>query len=163
MFEPWDFDIDAALVSIGKQEARLANSANAAKKLTGRHLPSANRLLKVANADSDETTAFECWPAIIPPAEPISLAGFSNPLADGDSQKKSDLAILAGLAEAQPEKDTSDLASWIACVRQATEQEEVFAVLDRFRPLPWTDEQRAAMSHAYMAQLHRLQAGGVEC
>lgn len=83
-------------------------------------------------------------------------------LADDNAQQHGGLATLAVLA-ALSESDASGLADWIARVRHASNKERVFAVLDQFRPLPWTDEQRALMSRAYIAQLQRLQAGGVEC
>ncbi len=49
-----------------------------------------------------------------------------------------------------------DLESWLTGVRQANSRSEIFALLDQFRPLAWTDEQRAAMARTYVRALTKL-------
>ncbi len=46
--------------------------------------------------------------------------------------------------------------AWVARVRKATSQTEIFQILDDFRPLDWSDQQRAQMSKAYLPRLDRL-------
>ncbi len=48
------------------------------------------------------------------------------------------------------------LAEWIEKTRQARSTTAIFELLDRFRRLDWTDREAAAMSHAYMSRLARL-------
>jgi len=52
----------------------------------------------------------------------------------------------------------SSLPWWIERVKQAQSQQEIFDILTRFRPLDWSDEQRAQMSHAYHKWLAALEA-----
>lgn len=49
-----------------------------------------------------------------------------------------------------------DLEQWLLKMERAASCKEVFELLDQFRPLDWTDEQRAAMAHAYMRVLEKL-------
>ncbi len=50
------------------------------------------------------------------------------------------------------------LNNWIERVKQAQSQQEIFDILTRFRPLDWSDEQRAKMSRAYIHRLEVLEA-----
>lgn len=50
-----------------------------------------------------------------------------------------------------------DLDYWLVRVRSSASQAEVFDLLDKFRPLPWSDEQRALISRAYINRLEALQ------
>ena len=49
-----------------------------------------------------------------------------------------------------------DLDSWLKKVQAAKSRANVFAILDEFRPLAWTDDQRAAMARAYMRVVEKL-------
>lgn len=49
-----------------------------------------------------------------------------------------------------------DLNSWLNRIRQAETRAQVFAILDEFRPLPWTDEERAQMAKLYIRLLDAL-------
>lgn len=50
----------------------------------------------------------------------------------------------------------TSLTHWLACINETTCTEEVFEILDEFRPLSWTDQERASMSKVYMRQLDQL-------
>lgn len=41
-------------------------------------------------------------------------------------------------------------------MQSAKRAEDVFAILDEFRPLEWTDDERATMSKLYVRILQRL-------
>jgi hypothetical protein len=45
---------------------------------------------------------------------------------------------------------TIDLANWIEKLKTAKNRTELFAMLDSFRVLEWTDEQRSTISKLYM-------------
>jgi hypothetical protein len=45
------------------------------------------------------------------------------------------------------------LDSWIERVRGAGSADNLWVILDEFRTVEWTDEERAKMSHAYMQRL----------
>lgn len=45
------------------------------------------------------------------------------------------------------------LDSWIERVRGAANAENLWVILDEFRTVEWTDQERAKMSHAYMQRL----------
>ena len=55
---------------------------------------------------------------------------------------------------------SSDLDSWLKKVLAAKSRADVFRVLEEFRPLDWTDEQRAAMAKTYMRVVEQLAPGG---
>lgn len=57
---------------------------------------------------------------------------------------------------------TTDLQQWITRVQKAKDAREVYSVLDEFRPGPWTDDERAKMSKAYVRVLERVGAPAVE-
>ena len=46
-----------------------------------------------------------------------------------------------------------DLDQWLARVQQCQSRAQVFQLLDEFRPLDWTDEQRAMMGKTYIRLL----------
>ena len=52
-----------------------------------------------------------------------------------------------------------DLDQWLIRVRQAKSRPEVLKLLDEFRPLTWTDEQRSVMGKAYVRVLDGLAPG----
>jgi hypothetical protein len=49
-----------------------------------------------------------------------------------------------------------DLNSWLNRIRQAETRAQVFAVLDEFRPLSWSDEERSQMAKLYIRLLDGL-------
>jgi hypothetical protein len=54
------------------------------------------------------------------------------------------------------ENDNLDLSVWITRLNKARKRREVFNILDEFRPLPWTDEQRATISKLYIRLLDKV-------
>ena len=46
-----------------------------------------------------------------------------------------------------------DLDQWLKRVQKAKSRLEIFKLLDQFRPLAWTDDERAAMGKTYIRQL----------
>lgn len=52
--------------------------------------------------------------------------------------------------------DNLNLQLWIERVRGAESYEKVMKILDEFRTLPWSDQQRSEMSHFYMRILDNL-------
>ncbi len=50
----------------------------------------------------------------------------------------------------------SDLKTWLERILKAGSTEEVFGVVEEFRPLPWTDEERSSMSKTYNAKLSQF-------
>ncbi len=60
----------------------------------------------------------------------------------------------------------TDLDCWLWRIRRAQDQAEVFACLDEFRQLDWTDPERSQMSKTYVPRLSTLAAavfGGDTC
>jgi hypothetical protein len=55
-------------------------------------------------------------------------------------------------------QETLDLNGWITRVQGAKRTEDVFAILDEFRRLEWSDEDRAAMAKVYVRLVQRLGA-----
>jgi hypothetical protein len=51
---------------------------------------------------------------------------------------------------------TLDIKDWLSKIKFARSRNEVFAILDKFRPLEWTDEDRATMSKTYIRFLSLL-------
>lgn len=49
-----------------------------------------------------------------------------------------------------------DLNSWLNRIRQAETRAQVFSILDEFRPLSWTDEERSQMAKLYIRLLDGL-------
>lgn len=47
----------------------------------------------------------------------------------------------------------SSLDSWIDRIRSAGSADNLWTILDEFRTVEWTDEERSKMSHAYMQRL----------
>ncbi|MBS1954966.1 MAG: hypothetical protein JST89_12325 [Cyanobacteria bacterium SZAS-4] len=45
---------------------------------------------------------------------------------------------------------TIDLSTWVEKLKSARNRNELFAMLDSFRVLEWTDEQRASIAKLYM-------------
>ena len=54
---------------------------------------------------------------------------------------------------------SSNLESWLERIHAAKSRVDVFRIVEEFRPLEWTDEQRAAMAKAYMRALDRMAPG----
>jgi hypothetical protein len=52
-----------------------------------------------------------------------------------------------------------DLDTWLKKAHAVKTRAELLRLLDDFRPLSWTDEQRAAMSRVYMRVLEKLPPG----
>lgn len=50
----------------------------------------------------------------------------------------------------------SSLDYWLTRVRQAGGRQEMFDILDEFRSLSWTDEDRAQMSRTYVRRLESV-------
>lgn len=53
-----------------------------------------------------------------------------------------------------------DLSTWIEKVKSSKSRSELFATLDKFRVLEWTDEQRASIAKLYMRLLDVLPDDG---
>lgn len=53
-------------------------------------------------------------------------------------------------------RNPHDLGEWVNLIKTATSKDDVFAILDQFRSLPWTDEQRARISKTYIQLLQHL-------
>jgi len=51
---------------------------------------------------------------------------------------------------------SEDLTPWLLKIKSATSRSSVFAILDEFRKLDWTDQQRSAMAKVYMRRIERL-------
>lgn len=49
-----------------------------------------------------------------------------------------------------------EVSIWTQRIRKAQNAKEVFAILDEFRPLNWTDQERAEMSKYYVRKLEHL-------
>lgn len=49
-----------------------------------------------------------------------------------------------------------DLESWLRQARAPKSRAEILRLVDQFRPLEWTDEQRAAMARVYVRALSKL-------
>lgn len=50
----------------------------------------------------------------------------------------------------------NDLDLWLQKLSQAKNKQQIFQILDEFRLLEWTDEQRALMSKAYIRLLEGI-------
>lgn len=50
----------------------------------------------------------------------------------------------------------TDINYWLEQIKLSTYKEEIFSLLERLRPLQWSDEQRAEVSKTYIARLHHL-------
>jgi hypothetical protein len=49
-----------------------------------------------------------------------------------------------------------DLTPWLNRVKGASSRKDVFEILDQFRKVEWTDEQRSVMSKLYIRMIERL-------
>ncbi|MBK7745687.1 MAG: hypothetical protein IPP57_02685 [Candidatus Obscuribacter sp.] len=49
-----------------------------------------------------------------------------------------------------------DLNAWFKRIQGAKKRSEVFAILDEFRPLPWSDEERSQIAKLYIRLLDLL-------
>lgn len=49
-----------------------------------------------------------------------------------------------------------DVKVWLERLSRAKTKSEIYAILDEFRPLNWTDEQRSAVSRFYMRMLEGI-------
>lgn len=47
-------------------------------------------------------------------------------------------------------KTSMNLGEWLSRITRAKNRAEVYAILDEFRPLTWTDNERSQMSKHYM-------------
>lgn len=56
------------------------------------------------------------------------------------------------------ENQSEGIDSWLSKIMRADTADDVLNIVDSFRPLPWTDEERARMSRTYMARLNGLAA-----
>jgi hypothetical protein len=52
----------------------------------------------------------------------------------------------------------TDLAFWLDQIKQCTTKDKIFSLLDQFRLLSWTDDERAFVSRAYQRQLTTIEA-----
>jgi len=59
-------------------------------------------------------------------------------------------------------ESTTDIRQWHERVKGVKNKAELFQVLDEFRPLDWTDEQRAGMAKLYMRVIDTLANQGEE-
>lgn len=49
-----------------------------------------------------------------------------------------------------------DIQDWINKVKRAESAQDVLHILDQFRPLAWTNQERSAMAHAYLRVLEKM-------
>jgi hypothetical protein len=54
---------------------------------------------------------------------------------------------------------SGDLSQWIERVKATKDKAELFSLLDKFRVLEWTDEQRSSIAKLYMRLLDVLPDG----
>lgn len=52
--------------------------------------------------------------------------------------------------------DVPDIKSYLDRLSKAKTKSEIYAILDEFRPLNWTDEQRSSVSRFYMRMLESI-------
>jgi hypothetical protein len=52
----------------------------------------------------------------------------------------------------------SELEPWLERILAAQSIEDIFAILDEFRPLLWSDDERASMAKIYNAKVYQLTA-----
>ncbi len=50
----------------------------------------------------------------------------------------------------------SDVNLWLERILNSNTAEEIFAIVDEFRPLPWSDDERAKIAKIYNAKLYQL-------
>lgn len=50
----------------------------------------------------------------------------------------------------------SELKPWVERILAAQSSEEIFATLDEFRPLLWSDDERASMAKTYNAKVYQI-------
>jgi hypothetical protein len=50
----------------------------------------------------------------------------------------------------------SDIEDWINKVKRAESAQDVLHILDQFRPLAWSNQERSAMAHAYLRVLEKM-------
>jgi hypothetical protein len=54
------------------------------------------------------------------------------------------------------QKEDAELNHWVDRIKTASSPEEIFAILDEFRPLNWTDRQRSEIARVYMRRIEVL-------
>ncbi len=72
--------------------------------------------------------------------------------------------ITPGIAKGSSSQDvlvsqtvkSEGLDAWIERIKQCQSIENVFVLMDQFRPLPWTDQQRAQVCKVYINRLDLL-------
>ena len=62
------------------------------------------------------------------------------------------------MAEAQADKER-DINTWLARVSLARTRKELFAMLDQFRLVEWTDFERSQMAKQYIRIVDELESG----
>ena len=55
-----------------------------------------------------------------------------------------------------------DLNLWLSRVRVAPSRKQIFNILDEFRKLEWTDEQRSMMAKLYIRVLEQVADDGAD-
>lgn len=88
----------------------------------------------------------------------VSLTTEGKVRVAGQPPSVANTVQLAGVKQHKDEivQVLTELQQWYLRIDSALSKEEVFALLADFRPLPWTNHQRAAMSQRYIAQLEKL-------
>ncbi len=100
----------------------------------------------------------------------MSWRDFEFPLPPLDKEDKADKAkapditsssLSALSTEGEPQKNSpvvepDNLLWWLDQIGRAGSKEEIFSILKKFQPLPWTDEHRAQISQAYHKRLDWL-------
>lgn len=56
------------------------------------------------------------------------------------------------------EHDVDDISHWLDRVIRAGTTDDVLAIVESFRPLSWTDQERSRMSRTYIARIDSLTA-----
>ncbi len=49
-----------------------------------------------------------------------------------------------------------DLSAWVKRIQGAKKRSEIFAILEEFRPLPWSDEERSQIAKLYIRLIDLL-------
>jgi hypothetical protein len=87
------------------------------------------------------------------------------PKSQAETVSSEGIVVSATQSPAQPvipagtvSKDKLDV--WRGRITKATSVEQIFTILDEFRPYQWTDDDRAQMAKAYIMKIDRLKVDG---
>jgi len=163
MYEPmWDFDLEAALAGLASLSSELAHQnitqdkalsgiSNVSKQSRNKH--------NFDNAEVDYGHIAQCG---LPPANFANHAKAQTGLA---TRTANELLKPANWIPEIVESEKSQSAKfrldyWLDRIRSGRDEREIFSILDEFRPLEWTDQERAQMSHVYFRRLEYVKVVG---